>query len=272
MGMFDFVTDIFGGGQTAPQQTIIPTADLLGQTYGQLGAALPQQLSLDRSMALGNAGNQLAYESAINPFAAQVRTGAYKSILDNLNLGSSVPAELQDLITTNALQANGISGLGTSQAGDIFSARSLLSAGLNLQKQRQDDALRAASGLALTGAGFTPSATLSPGTVAQDIRGVQAATDEAANLAADTEAANKSATFKSLLNIAGATIGGVGGFMAGGPVGAIAGASLGQGAAGVLGGALGGGGRRSPVATPGINPQGGSNFGMNGILSIFGGG
>lgn len=264
-GPFDFITDLFGQTQEVPQQTIIPTSELLNQTYGQLGSALPGQLAYDQRLALGNAGNQLAYEGAINPFAAPVRTGAYKSILDNLNLGYSVPQDLQDLITTNTLQSNSMSGLGASQAGDLFGSRSLLSAGLNLQRQRQQDALDASRGLALTGAGFTPTPSINAGAVAQDIRGAQAATDEAANIARDTELQNKNQAFKSLLRIAGAAIGGVGGYFAGNPLGgAQTGAAIGETSAG--GSRVAG---MSPVSTPGINPQSGSGFGLGGILSIF---
>jgi len=102
-----FLSDLFDSitnQQATPQQTIIPTADLLGQGYSTATGLAPQVASLNAAYQPIITGNQLASENQVFGGAAnQLQKGAYQSILDNLNLGNTVPAELQDLITTNTL-------------------------------------------------------------------------------------------------------------------------------------------------------------------------
>lgn len=228
--MADFFTDLFDavtGQQATPQQTIIPTSDLLSQTYGQLQGQVPNVLAYNRALAPGLTDIQLGVQDQIfGPAANQLQKQTYQSILDNLNLGGSISPELQDLITTNILQGNTRSGLGTSEAGRLFGARSLLSAGIDLGTQRRNEALRATNLLPSSSYTYQPQGLFSPGEVAGDIRGVQAQQDELANLTEDIRRQN----FSSLINtggrIAGTVVGGIYGGGAGAQIGGQIGGSF----------------------------------------------
>lgn len=228
--MASFFTDLFDavtGQQSTPQQTIIPTNDLLNQTYSQLSSQAPNVLAYNQRLAPGLTDLQLGVQNQIfGPAAGELQQKTYQSILDNLNMGGSVPPELQDLITTNILQQGTRSGVGTSGVGRLFGARSLLSAGLDLDRQRRQEALGAVSRLPTSSYTYNPQGIMDAGAVAGDIRGVQAAQDELANLTEDIRRQN----FSSLLNtggrIAGTVIGGIYGGAAGAQIGGQIGGSM----------------------------------------------
>lgn len=223
MGFFDDILGAFSGAQSVPQQTIIPTDQLLGQASGLLTSQLaPATIAYNQALAGPLTDIQLGVERQYNPYAFDVRSGAYKSILDELNLGSSVPPELQDLITQKALEGATMSGLGTSNAGDIFGARSLLSAGLDLGRQRRMDALGAATSSPRLNELYQPKdPTGAIFNLAQDIRGVQAAEDEYANIVENTRKQN----FGKLLSTGFRIAGGIAGGIFGGPGGAMMGSN-----------------------------------------------
>lgn len=258
-----FLSDLFDSitnQQATPQQTIIPTTDLLNQGYNTATGMAPQVAALNAAYQPIITGNQLASENQVFGGAAnQVQRGAYQSILDNLNLGNSVPTELQDLITTNTLQQLGTSGIGTADAGKLFGARSLLSAGLDLGASRRNEALRAA--------GMLPSSSITPQVqgipdamgIANAIQGEQAARDQFANIAENTRREN----FSALINTGGRILGMIGGGVAGAFLGNPA---MGVQAGGAIGGSLGG---KTGVAGYGTAQQsgGGGGGGFTSILS-----
>lgn len=266
MAFFDDLFDSITNQQATPQQTIIPTSDLLNQSYGMATGLAPQVASLNAAYQPIITGNQLASENQVfGPAANQVQRGAYQSILDNLNLGNGVPADLQDLITTNTLQQLGRSGIGTADAGKLFGARSLLSAGLDLGASRRAEALGASN--------LLPSSRFQPGTVGipdvGNIAGMidqeQAARDDFANLQEDIRREN----FSSLINTGGRILGTAVGAVFGGAPGAMIGGNIGGSIGGKTGVAGYNNGAR--IGTPGINSQSGGGF--TSILSgLFGGG
>lgn len=276
MAFLSDLFDSFTNQQATPQQTIIPTADLLRQGYGTATGLAPQVAALNQAYQPIITGTQLASENQVFGDAAnQVQRGAYQSILDELNLGNTVSPELQDLITTNTLQQLGTSGIGTADAGKLFGARSLLSAGIDLGRSRRAEAMGAAS--ALPSSRITPQVQgiPNPMEVSGMIEQEQAARDEYANLVEDTRRKN----FSSLINTGTRILGTVVGGVFGGPMGASVGGSIG----GSIGGQTGVAGRAQPAQsgggftsilsglfgnrTPGINP-GTSNayFAANGGL------
>lgn len=285
-GFLDSIMGIFGGGggeQAAPQLT--STSDLLGQASGLAVSQLaPATIAYNQALAGPLTDLRLAQERKYNPYAFDVRSGAYKSILDELNLGSSVPAELQDLVTQRTLEGNTASGAGASNLGDIFGARSLLSAGLDLGRQRRMDALNAASASpSLDSIYQTQDPTGLISGIASDIRGREAAINQQARIAQNQQSQKSQQMFKTGLTIAGTVAGGIfGGGIPGAMVGSTAGTLAGnvlfgggdQGGGGGGGftsilsgiGGMGGGG----VSTPGINPAGGglggSNWGLGGTM------
>lgn len=282
MGFFDDLIGSVTGQQGTPQQTIIPTEELLQRGLSTANSLAPQVAALNKSYQPIFTGNQLASEQQVFGDAAnQLQRGAYQSILDELNLGNSVSPELQDLITTNTLSQLGTSGLKTSDAGKIFGARSLLSAGIDLGRQRRGEALNASN--------LLPSSRLTPQVIGvpnpMEISGMieqeQAAKDNYANVVEDIRRSN----FSSLINTGGRILGTAAGAFFGGPMGASIGGNIGGslfgrgGVAGVnSGGQSGGGG--SPftsilsglfggggAATPGINPNvANAYFANNGAL------
>lgn len=255
--MADFFSDLFDSitnQQATPQQTIIPTTDLLNQGYNTATGLAPQVSALNQAYQPIITGNQLASENQVFGSAAnQLQRGAYQSILDNLNLGNTVSPDLQDLITTNTLQQLGRSGIGSADAGKLFGARSLLSAGLDLGASRRNEALNASS--MLPSSRMTPQVQGIPDPmgIANAIQGEQAAKDQFANIAENTRRNN----FSALINTGGRILGTAVGAYFGGPAGAQMGAQI--------GGSLGG---KTGVAGYGTESQGGgSDGGFTSILS-----
>lgn len=257
--LFDSVTN----QQATPQQTIIPTSDLLNQGYSTATGLAPQVAAYNQAFQPIITGNQLASENQVlGPAANQVQRGAFQSVLDNLNLGNSVPQDLQDLVTTNTLQGLAGSGLGGSNAGRLFGARSLLSAGLDLGASRRNEALQAA--------GMLPSTRLQPQVQGipnpMDISGMideeQAAKDDYANRVENIRREN----FSNLINtggrILGTAAGAYFGAMTGNPIG---GAQMGGQVGGSLLGhtSVGGYQQNNPSAAGG----GGGGSGFSSILS-----
>lgn len=254
--MASFFNDLFDSitnQQATPQQTIIPTTDLLNQGYSTATGLAPQVAALNAAYQPIITGNQLASENQVfGPAANQLQRGAYQSILDNLNLGNSVPTDLQDLITTNTLQQLGTSGVGTADAGKLFGARSLLSAGLDLGASRRAEALGASSRLPSSSIAPQVQGIPNPMDISNAIQGETAARDQFANIAENTRRNN----FSALINTGGRILGTAVGAYFGGPMGAKMG--------GDIGGSLGG---KTGVAGYGTEQQQGGGGGFSSILS-----
>lgn len=253
--------DSFTNQQATPQQTIIPTTDLLNRGYSTATGLAPSVAALNAAYQPIITGTQLASENQVFGDAAnQVQRGAYQSILDNLNLGNTVSSDLQDLITTNTLQQLGASGIGSADAGKLFGARSLLSAGLDLGAQRRNEALQAA--------GLLPSSRMTPQVqgipdpmgIANAIQGEQAAMDQYANIAENTRRNNFSSLINTGTRILGMVAGGIIGAKTGDPVGGVM-------AGGAIGGSILG---KSGVAGVG-QPQAQQSGGGGGFSSILSG-
>lgn len=266
MGMFD---DIFGaltGQQTAPQQTIIPTDQLLAQSYGMLGGQVaPGLVAFNQALAPGLTDVQLGVANQLDPSVLGNFRGANKSILDELNLGSQLGDELQNEVIKASLQGNTASGFGASAGGRGLVARDLGITGLDLLRRRQQDALGAGtSGLGVSNRLFDPQfysqlGAQQAGAIAGDIQQVQAARDEAVNMAENIRQQN----FASLLNTGGRIMGSVAGGIFGGPMGAQMGGSIGGSI--FQGGGVAGQPRRQAGG-------GGGGFDLSSIMGMFGGG
>lgn len=265
--MADFFGDLFDaitGQQATPQQTIIPTNELLGQTYGALsGQVAPGLLSFNQALAPGLTDVQLGVTNQLDPSILRNLRGANQSILDQLNLGSSLGQELQEDVVRNALEGSAASGFGVGVGGRGLVARDLGITGLDLLRRRQQDALQAGTtGTQLGQSFYNPLqySQLGQGAasgIAQNIQGVQAAQDQLANLTENIRRQN----FSSLLNtggkIAGTVIGGIYGGAAGAQIGGQIGGSFIQG---------------SGVAGQQPRQQAGGGGMLSGIMGMFGGG
>lgn len=262
MAFLNDLFDSFTNQQATPQQTIIPTTDLLNRGYSTATGLAPQVAAFNQAYQPIITGNQLASEEQVFGDAANaVQRGAYQSILDNLNLGNAVPADLQDLITTNTLQQLGSSGIGSADAGKIFGARSLLSAGLDLGAQRRNEALNASN--LLPSSRMTPQVQgiPDPQGISQMIDQEQAAMDQYANIAENTRRNNFSSLINTGTRILGMVAGGIIGAKTGDPVGGVQ-------AGGAIGGSILG---KSGVAGVGQQqaPQSAPSGGF--LAGLFGG-
>lgn len=231
--MASFFTDIFDavtGQQATPQQTIIGTNDLLGQSYGALNSTVaPGLVGFNQALAPGLVDVQLGVTNQLDPSILGNLRGANASILEQLNLGSQMSPELQAEITRNLLATNAATGFGASAGGVGNVLYQTASEKENLRRRRQQDALSAGtSGMGLSNRLYDPAtytglgANLAGG-VGADIRGVQAAQDELANLTENIRRQN----FSSLLNTGGKILGSVVGGIYGGPAGAQMGGQIG---------------------------------------------
>lgn len=270
--MADFFTNLFDsitGQQATPQQTITPTNELLSQTYGTLaGTAAPGILSYNRALAPGLTDIQLGVEKQYDPNAAALRGATTKSILDELNLGGNLGQELQNQVVTNALEGSAASGFGVGQGGRGLVARDLGLTSLELARQRRGEALGAVRSSPSLSSLYQPQGFITPGEVAGDIRGVQAAQDEYANLKEDIRRQNFSNLIRTGFKIIGGVVGGIYGGAAGAKMGSDAGGAVvqGSGVRGVNrgdGGAGDGSGSIFTSILSGIGSKGGGGGGAS---------
>lgn len=268
MAFFDDLFSAVTGQQTAPQATIIPTADLLAQSYGALNSQVAPGLINFNAQLAGVPGATsltdigLGVADKLSPSILGNLRGAQTSILDQLNLGTQMSPELQAEITRNLLSTNTASGFGASAGGvgNVLYQTALDKEALG--RQRRLDALGAGGqGLAQSQTLYNPDLYSQIGTsqanaIAGDIQQVQAARDELANVTENIRQQN----FASLLNTGGKIAGTVAGGIFGGPGGAAIGGNIGGSL--IQGGGVGGQPKRSA--------GGGGLF--SGIMDMFGGG
>lgn len=234
--MANIFTDTFDaitGQQITPQQTIIPTSDLISQT----GALLPQlagaEIAYNQALAPGIAGVKLGVANQFDPSLLALQRQGTAATLAQLGMGESLSPELTADIQRKLLETGSATGFGVSPAGIGNVA---LQTGLEGEARgiaRRAEAQRAAT----TGLGIADSLYqtrspfgAAPGlTLAGDIRGVQAAQDEMANLKEDIRRQNFSNLLSTGFRIAGGVIGGIYGGAAGAQAGQAAGGGVIQG-------------------------------------------
>lgn len=227
--MANFATDLFGaitGQKSNPQQTIIPTSDLLSQAYQTSTALAPQVVAYNAALAPGLTDVQLGVESQFDPNIAALRSSTSKSILDQLNLGTGLPQDLQDQVIASALSQSAQSGFGVGQGGRGLVAADLGLTGLQLQRQRQGDAAGYVRSSPSLSSLYQPSRGPSPEAIASDIRDVQAAKDDYANLVEDTRQKNFASLLSTGTRIAGSVVGGIFGGAMGAQIGGQAGSAV----------------------------------------------
>lgn len=233
MGMFDFIGDIFGGGGGDQQQPqIMSTQDLINQTYGTLQSTIPGVTAYNQALQPLFTGLQLSSENQVfGPAANQLQQGTYQSILDQLNMGESLSPELTADITRKLLESGSTTGFGASPGGigNIILQTAL--EGERRGQMRRNEALGAVNLLPSSRYQFQPQGLFTPQQIAGDIRGVQAAEQEAAAFAAAQQEQEFNQLFSTGLQIAGTVAGGIfggglPGAMAGGALGSIAGQAL----------------------------------------------
>lgn len=261
--MADFFSDVFDAftaQQATPQQTIIGTNDLLGQTGGLLtGQIAPQTIAYNQALAPALTDIQLGVERQYDPNAFALRSATTKSILDNLGLGTSLPPEIQDLVVRNALEGASASGFGASPGGRGLVARDLGLTGLDLASRRRQEALGAVRSQPNLNTLYNPESPYgaTPGfALASDLRDVQAARDDYENLKEDIRRQNFSNLLSTGFRIAGGVVGGIFGGAAGAQAGQSAGGAVVQGS-----------------SVRGVQRPKSSDGGFGSILSgLFGGG
>jgi len=231
--MGDFFTDLFDsvtGQQGTPQQTIIPTSDVLSQSYGALsGQVAPGLVNFNKALAPGLTDVQLGVTNQLDPNILNNYRGANQGFLDQLNMGESLSPALTADITRKLLETGAGTGFGGSSAGlGNTILQTALQGEARGRQRRLDSAQAGTTGLNLSHQLYDPAqytnlgAGLAQG-IGADIRGVQAAQDDYANLKEDIRRKN----FSSLISTGFKIIGGVVGGIYGGPAGAQMGANAG---------------------------------------------
>ena len=232
----DFFTDLFDavtGQKAAPQQTIIPTSDLLSQSYGALSSQIaPGLVAFNQALAPGLTDVQLGVTNQLDPNILLNYRGANQSFLDQLNMGEALSPELTADITRKLLETGAATGFGGSSAGIGNTILQTALQGEARGRQRRLDSSQAGTtGLQLSNQLYDPAKYTGLGAVmasgiGADLRGVQAARDDYENIKEDIRRKN----FASLINTGGRIIGTV----AGGVFGGAAGAQIGGGIGGSL--------------------------------------
>lgn len=259
--MASFFDDLFQattGQQATPQQTIINTNDLLSQAYGTATGQAPNVIAYNQALAPGLMNVQLGVERQYDPNAFALRSGTSKSILDQLNLGTSLSPEVQADINRKLLESGSATGFGASPGGlgNVFYQTGLEAEAMG--RQRRMDALGATSQQKDLNSLYNPNRGFQPQEIASDIRNVQAAQDDYANLSENIRRQN----FSALLN--------TGGKILGTAVGAYFGGAAGAQMGGQMGGSLIQG--SSVAGQPQRNAGGSGSGGMGFLASILGGG
>lgn len=204
----------------------------------------------------------LASSNTVDPYANQLEQATSKSVLDQLNLGGQLPAEIQQQVQRSALQSGVASGLGISPAGRTVVARDLGLTGLDLLNQRLSRAQQwAPQASNLASRFFMPQLPFNPANVTNSLEEQNQAEQERAAQAFYNDKSN----FANMLNTGGRLLGTVAGGVFGGPMGAQ------------MGGQIGGSLFQNPYS--GNTQQSGGGFssllnspgGMNLLSGIFGG-
>ncbi len=256
--MADVFSDLFGaitGQQKAAPYTQSDTGALLAEAGPMAGAA---NIAYNNQLAPAYRKILLDNEAAFDPNAAALRQGTTTNILDQLNMGSSLPADLQQQVIQNALQGSAASGFGMSPGGRGLVARDLGLTGLDLLNSRINNAANyglknSQMGMSL----YQPQEAFNPMEVAGGI-GQDQANKQAHDVSEFArKEGNKIAMYNTFGRVAGSVIGGV----YGGPMGAK------------MGGDIGGSLISNPYSSStGAGNNGSGGGGANFFSSIFSGG
>jgi len=228
--MANFFGDLFNsftGQKSAPTYNPLDPTTGLNQAYGIAESQVPNYSNLNKALQPVDTGLQLANENQIyGPAANNLRQGTYQSILDELNLGTSLPADLQDRVVRQALEGNAASGFGVGNGGRGLVAADLGLTGLDLGRARRAEALGATNLLPTSHYTYSPvgRSTVEPSGIYNQLQQQNAISNEFQNQAEQVRQQN----FTNLLNTGTKLIGMGAGAFFGGPIGAQIGGEIGS--------------------------------------------
>lgn len=161
--MADFFSDL--GGMIGDQQKATPYSaiDYSGLLKQSIPLAALGNLQYNQQLALPYAQLQRQVENVYDPNQAALREATTSSILNQLNLGSALPADVQQQVMQNALQGSAASGFGLSPGGRGLVARDLGLTGLDLQRQRQGAAASYSRSAPSLSSLYNPATVVTPG-------------------------------------------------------------------------------------------------------------
>lgn len=204
-----FLDDIFGGlfgQQDTPQFNLMSPSDLIGQANALAPSLGAGTVAYNRAL-LPLVDVQLEAEQRYDPRQAALRRATTESILNELNLGSALPKDVQDLVIQNALETSGASGFGVSPAGRGLVARDLGLTSLDLGRARRNEALGAVRSAPSLSQIFAPQGGLTPSDAADLILGNQQAQNEFNTFASTLQGQNRRNLFETPLRLAGTVFG-----------------------------------------------------------------
>lgn len=153
------------GQQRIPNFSNPSLGDLIQQTQANVPAAADLDASFNARLAPQLMDTQLGVERQYDPNAAAVRSGASHAILDQLNLGGSLPPDVQAAILQAGFQTGQGAGVGPSGAGRNLVARDIGTTSQDLLNQRIGQAANwARSGPSLNQL-YSPTVDITPGSM-----------------------------------------------------------------------------------------------------------
>lgn len=231
--MANLFSDLLGGlfGQQSIPGAVIPsTQDVLGTALASAPQIAGATVAYNQALAPGLFQTQLDVERMFDPNQARLRQATTQSILDQLALGSAIPADVQDQVIRNALEGSAASGFGVTPGGRGLVARDLGLTSLDLLNQRIGTAMQATRSAPLPGQLFQPQGIgITPGDVADLVLGNARAQNEYNTFRSQVEAQNRTNLWAQPLNLAASAYGSYTGAKA---VGGISNAAMGSGGGG----------------------------------------
>lgn len=232
--MANIFSQLLGGlfGQSDIPSAYIPSEqDVLGSALGSIPQIAQGTVDYNRLLAPGLMQAQLDVERMYDPNQGRLRQATTQSILDQLNLGSAIPRDVQDQVIRNALEGSTASGFGVTPGGRGLVARDLGLTSLDLLNQRIGTARQAVQGAPLPGQLFQPQGIgITPGNVADLYLGAARGRNDYNTFVSQMEAQNAKNLWEQPLNLAASAYGSYTGAKA---LGGITGGGGGGGGGGV---------------------------------------
>lgn len=244
--MANFATDFFKGitkQQETPEFRLANPSEILSGVAKDAGQAAGINVDYANAVAPGYARAQRKAEDIYDPNQAKLREATTSSILQQLSLGSALPADVQQQVIQNALQGSSASGFGLSNGGRGLVAKDLGLTSLDLLNDRQDRAAKYTRSAPGPNELFSPTDFITPADIADMIIGNQTSQNQFNAFASNLKSQNRANMAETPYREAskGASL-----------FGSVMGGMTGMG--GMGGGGGGGGASAEPMWSAGFNP------------------
>lgn len=209
--MGNFFKDLAGGlfGQQSIPGAVIPsTDDIIATSIANTPKIANATVDYNKILAPGLTQAQLSSEKLYDPRQADLRHATTRSILDQLQLGSTIPKDVQDMVIRNSLEGAAASGFGVTPGGRGLVARDLGLTSLDLLNQRIGTAMNATRSAPSLNQLYQPQGIgMTPGDVADLVLGNAQAQNNYNTFKSTVEANNRKNMWEQPLNLAASAYG-----------------------------------------------------------------